>query len=254
MHGTFKTRLCQIKWQGRQTSIGTAFPLKCEQVLDSDQQDAVLEETATSGPVWSSILTFLRLSKPRRTNLPLPMTSHEVVLIIIEAEDVLKPNLATHLACGHLSGIAKENTNLMFILNRECYEVLSQVQLNNLLALAHAKSVAALGLCREIATTCATSAAATAVAPAAGMPLAERRHAARTGQATEIGSQTEKLAQVMAAGLSPSRGRKRQIADSSWKSEGRPASQRRALLRCLMRRCPSPSLPRPFPLRALPGL
>lgn len=40
-----------------------------------------------------------------------------------EAERVLNPNLATHLACGHLTGLAREDMSLMLILNKECYEV-----------------------------------------------------------------------------------------------------------------------------------
>lgn len=40
-----------------------------------------------------------------------------------EAECGLKPKLATHLACGHLTGITKEDKDLVLILNRECYEV-----------------------------------------------------------------------------------------------------------------------------------
>ena len=47
----------------------------------------------------------------------------EVGCMMPQAEGVLKPNLATHLACGHLTGIAKEEKELVLVLNKECYEV-----------------------------------------------------------------------------------------------------------------------------------
>lgn len=83
----------------------------------------------------------------------------------------------------------------------------------------------ALSTANVTADIIADAALATSASGAANTPNFARAQAARTGQATEIGTQTEKLAQVMPAGLSPSRGRKRQIADSSWKSEVRCTCQ-----------------------------
>lgn len=40
-----------------------------------------------------------------------------------QAESMLTMKLATHLACGHLTGIAKEEKDLAHLLQKECYEV-----------------------------------------------------------------------------------------------------------------------------------
>ena len=45
------------------------------------------------------------------------------VHMMAQAESVLKPSLAMHLACGHLTGIVKEDKDLVPKLTKECYKV-----------------------------------------------------------------------------------------------------------------------------------
>ncbi len=45
------------------------------------------------------------------------------VHVMAQTEMVLKPSLAMHLACGHLTGIIKEDKDLVPLLTKECYEV-----------------------------------------------------------------------------------------------------------------------------------
>ena len=45
------------------------------------------------------------------------------VHVVPQADSVLKPSLAMHLACGHLTGIVKEDKDLVPKLTIECYEV-----------------------------------------------------------------------------------------------------------------------------------
>lgn len=63
-----------------------------------------------------------------------------------QAESVLRLNLAKHLACGHLTGIAKESKDLVPILNNECYEVCQ----NNLCACMTPFSVGLLDLVKDV--------------------------------------------------------------------------------------------------------
>ncbi|BDA51618.1 hypothetical protein COCOBI_19-1740 [Coccomyxa sp. Obi] len=174
--------------------IGLAFPEGCEPPLGPAHSDTAPEKVGTEGPVWSSVVTFLKLSMPQKDKLAAAYDAHmersaavrrECLAIgtKLQAEIVLKPSLAMHLACAHLMGIAKEDNDLMLILNKECYEVLNQVQMDNLLALAPAASAAVLGLCREIAATHGASAAKTAASPIemgeeAETPLTERHQSA----------------------------------------------------------------------------
>ncbi|CAL8465769.1 g5305 [Coccomyxa elongata] len=146
--------------------IGLAFPAGCKQPLQSEDLDVFPRKAGRRSPVWSSIVTFLKLSKLQKDKLAAAYDAHvqraaamrreclaigTKLQISPQAESVLNLNLAKHLACGHLTGIAKENKDLVRILNNECYEVLTQVQLNNLLALAPPRPATALGLCCEVA-------------------------------------------------------------------------------------------------------
>ena len=56
-----------------------------------------------------------------------------------QAKTVLKPTLAAHLACGHLLGIVKEEKDLIFTLNKECYEVCQNFFTNYISNFRHAR-------------------------------------------------------------------------------------------------------------------
>ena len=54
------------------------------------------------------------------------------VHVVPQADSVLKPSLAMHLACGHLTGIVKEDNDLVPKLTIECYEVCQKFILRNM--------------------------------------------------------------------------------------------------------------------------
>ncbi|KAK9918713.1 hypothetical protein WJX75_006214 [Coccomyxa subellipsoidea] len=149
-------------------------PLK-ENVVPSaatNGQNASPKQADKGAILWSSIVVFLRLSKAQKDGLAMAYSTHlaqvaslrgeclgiaSKLQLMPQGEGLLKPNLATHLVCGQLSGIALHAEHLMQRLTEACCQVLNKVQLNNLRALAPAGASSFLALCQEVTASRAQS-------------------------------------------------------------------------------------------------
>ncbi|KAK9918141.1 hypothetical protein WJX75_001608 [Coccomyxa subellipsoidea] len=150
----------------------------CTLPAATHSQVASPDKPSKEGTLWSSILTFLRLSKPQKDKLAAIYGAHVQQLSELRSECIsvasklqgeasVTPSLATHLACGQLTGIAALEEEIVRGLVTACTQVLNKVQLNNLYALAPSGASAELSLCREVAAlrTPPHGAAATKTAP-----------------------------------------------------------------------------------------
>ncbi|BDA49278.1 hypothetical protein COCOBI_13-3890 [Coccomyxa sp. Obi] len=151
------------------------------------------------GILWSSIVTFLKLSKPQKDNLAAAYTAH------MQWAEALRSKCLNDTApfqiSEQLTGIALQEEGIMQSLTNSCHQVLDKVQLDNLHALAPAGTSAVLALCREVATPSRAPSAATrssATATVGALPIRRRQGTCRGAtQMTEVAQQSLPL--VMAA-------------------------------------------------------
>ncbi|CAL8464152.1 g3687 [Coccomyxa elongata] len=185
------------------------------------------EQCGNRGILWSTIVTFLKLSKPQKDNLAAAYIAH------VQWVDALRSQCLSDTApfqiSEQLTGTAMQEQDIVQSLTNSCHQVLDKVQLDNLHALAPAGTPAALALCRELAgpssrappPSVGTTAGANATVPN------QRRQAARSRQAA-LGTQAGAPAgpantRVLAAGRAV--GRKRQTPDLPKNAaKGRPTS------------------------------